>query len=133
MRILNCSFFNIDETYIDAFRQMTDIVEPEALEDIRSRTYLPMIDDASPPNEVFARIKAAIEVANPEEGDVLIVSGTPDVIYYITSLVREQGVIVLCPLGKTRNGTYQLRGFREIVLDVSSKTDVESARFYRFD
>ena len=116
-RILNCGFFNLTDAYMSALANL-DICKEEAFEEIRTRTYLPLVDNSSSPKEVYALVKAALTVTAPVSGDILIVSGTPDVVAYIMQITDPE-VTVLCPLGAHKKGAYYLFGFREIVRNAS--------------
>lgn len=120
-RILNCGFFNLTDDYIEMLRTL-DVCEEEAFIDIRTRTYLPLVDNSSSPKEVFALVKAAIDVAAPKPNDIIIVSGTPDVVEYIMQLSDDE-TTVLCPLGAHKDGHYKLFGFREIVRNAAENVN----------
>lgn len=122
-RVLNCGFFNLTDDYKDALRNLEACNAAEAFANLRTRTYLPMIDNASAPREVFSLVKAAIDVAKPADGDIIIASGTPDVVTYILDLTKDVRLTILCPLGTHRGGQFQLSGLREIVRNASECAD----------
>lgn len=121
MRILNCGFFVLNDEYIEHIRKLP-CVSDESLDvkNVRRRTFLPIIDNACSPREVFSLVATAIELADPQPGDVVVVTGTPDVVFYVVSMVaaREGGeqVRVVCPLGRSTKDTgFRIQGFREIM------------------
>lgn len=121
-RLINCGFFNLDDTYINALKKL-DLCKDTDFSTIRRNTYLPIIRDDFAPAEVYRLVKAAVENSNPQKGDVVLVSGSPDVVVYIVEMLNGSGATLLCPMGRSRNGVFHLRGFREIVRGSSGNQD----------
>lgn len=114
--IYNLSFFDLSDEYLRALREVEEL--PQAwIDSVRRSTYLPIISSKATPEEVFHIIQGVVTFLAPfDDEDFVILSGTPDVVFYLGVLIGTSNPLtrIICPLGSSTKQGFRISGFRQI-------------------
>jgi len=114
MQVYNISFGQLTDEYVEILHKMGLLRDGG---EVHRDTLLPMIDRTDSPESVRDEIRNCIKDSGVKSEDAVILSGHPDVVYYIIEALPVPKPLILSPLGRTVRGKFRIQGFREIIVE----------------
>ena len=123
----NLSFNPITDELVDALSRSGVVRSDDTWDD---ESALPFVTNGTAPEEIRRLIFSAVEECDIVQGDIVIVSGVPDITYYVAQAVPDDAT-VLAVVGKynrDKKGEFSVYAIREVIRD-PDKQELKAIHF----